>query len=37
LGKLIWLGSLMVLGLAMGHWLYHYLLFTRTLDWLAVF
>ena len=35
--RLLWLGSLTILGLALGHWLYHYMLFTRTLDKLIIF
>jgi hypothetical protein len=35
--RLLWLGSLTILGLAIGHWLYHYILFTVTLDRLSFF
>jgi len=35
--RLLWLGSVALLGLALGHWAYHYMLFTQTLSRLIIF
>jgi hypothetical protein len=35
--RLLWLGSVALLGLALGHWVYHYVLFRQTLTCLSFF
>jgi hypothetical protein len=35
--RVLWLGSLTILAGAMGHWLYHYVLFTQTITRLIFF